>query len=240
MGKSQRHVPQYAGALSPLQVAAGINAASANAKRLADDAQLLFERNRYPSALALAALSIEESGKAAILRSIGMATADDELKKLWREYRSHKSKNALWVVVDYIRSGARKLDHFASMFDPSKDHPQVLDELKQLSLYTECVSAEKWSQPEEVVDQALAESIVGVASILAGKKAASEQELEIYFKHMRPVRNGDSAKIKRAYVNAYAEMQQQGIIPAGPNPAEELINGRIGKLSNSVSPEGTD
>jgi AbiV family abortive infection protein len=234
MEKKPRQVPQYVGPLSPAQVASGINAASKNAKRLADDAKLLLENKSFPSAIALSALSIEETGKAAILRSIGMATSESELKKFWKEYRSHKSKNALWVVFEYIQKGARRLDEFAAMFDPSKDHPQILDELKQLSFYTECVRAEHWSQPGNIVNQQLAESLVHVALSLATEKVVSVEELEIYFKHMRPVLNGDPAWIQQAYINAYAEMQQKGIIPEGPNPAEEFVKGRIGGPKKNI------
>ena len=40
-----------------MRVAAGINAAIQNAKRLSDDASLLFEAGRFPSAASLAILS---------------------------------------------------------------------------------------------------------------------------------------------------------------------------------------
>ena len=45
-----------------------MNAARRNARRLAEDAKLLLEAGRYPTATALAVLSIEESGKMSILR----------------------------------------------------------------------------------------------------------------------------------------------------------------------------
>jgi AbiV family abortive infection protein len=229
MTKHSRQVPQYTGPLKPSEVAAGINAASHNAKRLADDSKLLLDNGRFPSALALAALSIEETGKAGILRSIGMATTESELKKHWKEYRSHKNKNALWIVADLVRQGARKLVDFASMFDPSKDHPQVLDELKQLSFYTECVRAEHWAQPDKIVEEQLAHSIVQVALLLATGKTVSAEEIEIYCRHVGPVRNSEPNWIQQAFINAYAEMQQKGIVPAGPNPAEELVKGQIGR-----------
>lgn len=232
MKPPSRKVTQYAGSLVPTDVAAGINAARRNAKRLADDAKMLLDGNRLPSALALAILSIEESGKAGILQSIGMASNEVELKKLWKEYRSHKSKNALWATFDYIKGGARKLEDFAPVFDPSQDHPQVLDELKQLSLYTECVKAGKWAEPTTVVDEPLARSIVAIASTFATERTVSAEELEIYFRHMGPVRAGNPAWIQKAFINAYAEMQERGIRPAGSNEAEDFVKGRIGGRKN--------
>jgi hypothetical protein len=66
----KKKLDSYKGKLSADQVAAGINAATKNAKRLSEDAALLFEAGRFPSAVSLAILSIEESGKASILRSL--------------------------------------------------------------------------------------------------------------------------------------------------------------------------
>jgi hypothetical protein len=60
----------YRGKLSPKQAAEGMNAAAQNAKRLCEDAQLLFEARKFPTACALAILSIEESGKLPFLREI--------------------------------------------------------------------------------------------------------------------------------------------------------------------------
>ncbi len=227
MKPPSRKVSQYVGNLSPQDVAAGINAATRNAKRLADDAKLLLGGKRFPSALALAILSIEETGKAGILRSIGVASSEIELKKLWKEYRSHKSKNALWATFDYIQKGARKLEDFAPVFDPSQDHPQVLDELKQLSFYTECVRAGKWVEPAKIADERLARSIVTIAATFATEHVVSGKELEIYFRHMAPVRSGNPAWVQQAFINAYAEMQQRGIRPPGSNEADDLVKGRI-------------
>ena len=69
----KRRLNQYCGPLSPSQIAAGINAARANAMRLLEDAKLLAGSGRYASATALAILSIEEGGKDGILRELSYA-----------------------------------------------------------------------------------------------------------------------------------------------------------------------
>ncbi len=61
---------QYRGTLTADQIAEGINCANRNAMRLVEDAKLLLANDRLPSACSLAVLSIEESGKASILRRI--------------------------------------------------------------------------------------------------------------------------------------------------------------------------
>jgi AbiV family abortive infection protein len=62
---------EYRGQLSASQVAEGMNAATRNARRLADDAKIMVDAERYPTAAALAALSIEERGKLAIFARTG-------------------------------------------------------------------------------------------------------------------------------------------------------------------------
>ena len=57
---TKKKLDQYRGQLSASQAAEGINSAIHNAKRLADDAEFLLKNGRYPSAVSLAILSIEE------------------------------------------------------------------------------------------------------------------------------------------------------------------------------------
>src|ERR1044072_3654797 len=129
----------YRGKLSPKQVAAGMNAATRNATRLVKDAEALFAAKRYPSAAALAALAIEEGGKLSILRALAVARNNDEIRAGWKSYRSHQTKNVLWLFPLYVLSGIRTLDGFRSLFHPDSKHTKRLDELKQGGFYTDCV-----------------------------------------------------------------------------------------------------
>lgn len=84
--------PSYRGKLSVAQVAGGMNAATQNAARLAADARLFFSNARWPTAASVAALSIEEAGKVVILRRF-LTASDEEIRALWKDYRSHTRKN---------------------------------------------------------------------------------------------------------------------------------------------------
>src|SRR5262245_54272130 len=101
---------EYRGPLTAEQIAAGMSAAMRNARRLASDARILIDAKRYPSAAALAALSIEESGKSSILRGLAVADNPEAIKKGWQAYRDHRAKNGFWILPDLARAGARKLD----------------------------------------------------------------------------------------------------------------------------------
>lgn len=215
--------PPYRGPLSVAQVAEGMNAATKNASRLASDARLLFSSGRWPSASSLAVLSIEESGKVVILRRF-LTSTDDDRKSLWREYRSHTSKNLNWILPDLVAKGARKLDDFRAIVDKGSDHPLVLDTLKQIGFYSDCLGKGHWSLPQEVVGEELAANLVQTAELLAPQRVISIRELELWVKHMGAVWGTTPAAMKSALVQWYAEMQREGLSPAGVNQMEIFVN----------------
>jgi len=213
----------YKGKLSAEQVAAGINAAKKNAKRLSEDAALLFEAGRFPSAASLAILSIEESGKVSILRSLALAKTSEDVRDTWRDYRSHTKKNASWLLPQLAGQGARKLDDFKALFDESSDHPYVLDQLKQIAFYTDCLGRAHWSMPQEVIDESLAKMLTQVASILAIDKHVTKTEIELWIKHIGPVWKRAPSWMNHALCNWYREMQDAGLAPPGENEMEKFI-----------------
>lgn len=214
----------FRGSLSIQQVADGMNCATANASRLAKDARLLLSNGRWPTAASVAALSIEEAGKVVILRRL-LTAEDGQVAGLWREYRLHTKKNVNWIFPDLVRDGARCLDDFRRMVDGSSDHPELLDALKQLGFYTDCLGNAHWSVPVEVVDEALATKLVRHAEILAPDRTITVRELELWVKHMKPFADGrDYERAKIALVDWYAEMQTEGLAPrGGTNPMAEFV-----------------
>ena len=103
---AKEKLSQYGGRLTPAQIADGMNAAVRNARRLANDARTLLDLERYPTAASIAVLPIEESGKVSILRHFAMARDLPSCRKIWREYRNHRSKNAAWILPDLVAGGA--------------------------------------------------------------------------------------------------------------------------------------
>jgi AbiV family abortive infection protein len=221
--RMQKKLDAYRGKLSAAEVAQGITVAGCNARRLADDAATLLAAGRFPTAASLAALAIEEAGKASILRALALARNDAEIKEEWRAYRSHTSKNATWLLPALAASGARKLDEFRSLFDQDSDHPFLLDRLKQLGFYTDCLGDGHWSVPTEVIDQDVARMLVSVADNMAKSKDVSEKEIELWIEHVGPVWKKDPEWMKKALSNWYAAMQKAGLAPEGENKMERFI-----------------
>lgn len=230
---------QYRGRLTIEQVAAGMNAATSNAKRLAEDARILLDMDRLPTSASLAALAIEESGKVVILRRFLTATPE-ELKGLWREYRSHKKKNLNWILPQLVAAGARRLDDFRPIVDESSDHPAVLDAVKQIGFYTDCFGEAHWSIPAEVVNASLAESLVTTAEFLSPERTVQIRELELWAKHLGPVWNKEPQWMKQALANWYREMQDEGLAPEGDNKMQEFVRGGLTDIQAEQLKDGDD
>jgi len=226
---ASRKLDGYKGSLDYSQLAAGMSAARVNAHRLAKDARLLLEAKSYASAASLAALSIEEGGKVPILRTMALDLDEKALKAEWKRYRSHTSKNAHWIFPDLVKEGARSLEDFRSLHDESSDHPFVLDQVKQLGFYTDCLGDKaNWSIPDAVIDSDLATPLVVTAELLSRGAPVTERELELWGQHLGPVWGKDINGVKTALVTWYSAMQDEGLIDEGPNKMAAFILGRLG------------
>jgi len=171
-------------------------------------------------------LSIEESGKPSIIRSILLTDDPKKLKKEWQNYRKHTAKNLTWIFPELVYKGARKLEDFKPLFDTKNNHGQLLDNLKQLSFYTDIFSSKKWSIPKNVIDKELAEIILLSARVLSNQDEGidSEEGLKLWIKYVKPVWNGEMSLMKQAVIECYKEAAKLGIIK------KEMV----GKMENFI------
>jgi AbiV family abortive infection protein len=218
-----KKLDQYKGPLSPSQIAEGMNAAAANAKRLQEDAKTLLDAKRYPTALSLAVLSIEESGKLSILRGLALARDQDDLKQAWREYRSHTRKNVMWLFLDLFKHGARRLGDFRSLFAEDSEHAHILDNVKQLGFYTDCLGKAHWSLPVDVIDADLSRAVVEIAKLLLPKREVTTTEIDSWIKHLKPVWKQDTELVEAAIVAWHREMCNEGLADEDPDTMERFI-----------------
>jgi AbiV family abortive infection protein len=208
---TKKRLGQFRGNLDAAALAAGMNAANANARRLVIDARHLLEIGSFPSAAALAILAIEEAGKPSILRGLALAQDAKELKDAWRDYRSHTRKNVTWTLPQLVTDGARHLDDMRPLFEESSDHPEILDRLKQLAIYSDCLGEGHWSEPNQVVEEDLARRLVQTAHLMSQRREVTTQEMELWIKHMGPVWNRDPGWMRTALVNWHRELVAAGL-----------------------------
>lgn len=217
---------RYVGKLSAEQIVKGINCAIRNSMRLLQDAESLCHNNRYPSAVALAILAIEEASKVSLLRGLAVARSIEDVRDSWKEYRTHTRKNQLLAMPDFVASGARCLEDFKPLCAES-EYPQLIENLKQISIYSDCLGKAHWSIPSEVIDEKLATQIVALAKALIGnKEEITEKEIEIWIKHVGPVWKHDMELMKAAVKNYFIEMHDQGLLKSDIADALRFIDGK--------------
>jgi AbiV family abortive infection protein len=217
---------RYFGKLSPAQVAEGMNCANSNAKRLLRDAELLCQNGRYPSAVGLAILAVEEAGKEAMLRTLVLARNADELKASWKDYRTHTMKNRLLAMPSLISSGARELEDFSQLFGES-EYPHQIENLKQLCFYSDCLDAGRWSSPAEVINEKQARQVVASAKVMIDNKFhVTEKEVELWIKHLGPVWKKDMGQMKAALKNWFVDMVHLGLLKGNIGEVEGFVDGK--------------
>ena len=219
------NLPQYKGELDPEQIAQGINAARRNARRLADDAKLLLSAKRFPTATSLAALSIEESGKVSVLRGIAF-TPSERVQSEWKGYRSHRRKNSTWILPYLVANGARDLDSLRPATDPSLKHTALLDKVKQLGFYTDCLGNVNWSEPDKVIEEELAKFLVNIADQFAKSDAVTIKEIELWQEFMKPVYGAPLEQMKAALLQWYAAMEENGLWESDGISVNAFVNGK--------------
>ena len=216
---------KYNGELSAAQIAHGINAARRNARRLADDATLLLKAGRYPTAASVAALSIEESGKTTVLREFAFAPNEEVRRRAWKSYRSHRSKNTAWILPELVAKGARDLDSLRLATDSSAAHTALLDQVKQIGLYTDCLGDAHWNEPENVIDENTSKSLVGIADLLANNRLVTVKEIELWVEYMRPAYGTPLERMKTALLQWYAAMRDNNLCDHDDISVEAFVRG---------------
>ena len=217
----QKIIDLYRGKLTAKDIASGMNAASHNARRLFEDAKLLCNARRYPSACALAILSIEEAGKLSQLRTIAVSADERELKDAWKAYRDHQSKNAAWIITELFAEGARTLDDLRPIFDEDSDHPAVLDTLKQLGFYTDCYGKAHWSEPDKVIDEEVTRCIMASAEVLIPDAPVTVREIELWIKNLIGV--WGTEKMRSGLAAFFQAMQDEGLAKHQPEKIEAFL-----------------
>jgi AbiV family abortive infection protein len=190
------------------------------------DAELLCQNGRYPSAVGLAILAVEEAGKEAMLRSLVLARNADELKASWKDYRTHTSKNRLLALPALASLGASELGDFDQLFRES-EYPHEVENLKQVCFYTDCLDMVRWSNPAEAINEGQAKQIIACAkAVIDNKLDVTEKEVELWIKHLGPVWKEDMGRMKAALKNWFIDMVRLGLLKGNPGEVENFVDGK--------------
>ncbi|BBI21784.1 hypothetical protein EKJ_26310 [Qipengyuania flava] len=217
-----RQLTQYRGPLTAEQAAEGISLARKNASRLIADAELLLEADRHASASALAILAIEELGKVQIIKTLVLRADGADLKQGWKEYRSHRAKNVMWILPKLAAHGARTLMQLREATEIDGDNTAMLNAVKQLCFYTDCFNENlRWSDPSDAVDPSFAPAIIGTAKMLNRERVTTQKELKLWMEivkphYEKPTMAGDLIEFQR-------EAFREGLTTTSPESLEAFV-----------------
>ncbi|GAJ78877.1 hypothetical protein JCM18905_4882 [Vibrio sp. JCM 18905] len=218
-----KNLKQWKNTLNASEIADGMNFAQQNANRLLSDAEKLFELENYPTAYSIAVLAIEEAGKISILRALAVARNGNDVKDAWKAYRTHTKKNVMYVFPYLVANGCTKLRDFGGIYSEKNDFSALLDDLKQVGFYTDCLGNKHWSVPSQVVDKEAAEGILRVASILCKHQTYTQKEIELWVKHIKPVWKSSMPEMQVALKAWFNEMLDEGLAKESDIPFEEFV-----------------
>ncbi len=119
--------------------------------------------------------------------------------------------------------GAKTLEELRPIVDADSDHPNILDNLKQLCLYTDCVSNSKWISPEAMEMKELAPYLLLMAKAFIKGSVVTEKELQLWRLHVLPAKHGSFEESKRAVANWWADMRANGLSPATEEEIETFL-----------------
>ncbi|SBS29071.1 hypothetical protein MAQ5080_01279 [Marinomonas aquimarina] len=220
-----KNLKQWKNTLSAKEICDGMNYAQENAIRLLHDAETLFDIGSYPTAHSLAILAIEEAGKVSILRGLAVARDGKDVKDSWKAYRTHTQKNVLYSFPFLVAQGHEKLSEFSELFSEANEMPALLDDLKQIGFYTDCLGEKHWSVPSQIIDHVAAANLLKVARILCTGRKYETKEIELWIKHMKPVWKSSMSDMKQAQKAWFSEMVDEGLTKEEAISFDEFIGG---------------
>jgi len=152
-----------------------------------EDAKILFEANRFPTACSIGILAIEEIGKLPILRRMAIAENTEHWKICWRDFSDHLQKSQHWIIPFLVKN-APSFEEFSDQFYQGRD-ADLMNSLKQLGFYAGCYGRAHWADPKNIVEKEQASLVIHSANVLLAGSQPSELDvpsaLNAWANHMK-------------------------------------------------------
>ena len=223
---------KYQPTLSASDVVDGMNAALRNARRLAADAKLLLIADRWPTAVSLAILSLEEAGKVVVLRYLSIAFDPAASKARWGDYRSHQAKLKHPIGINPEGKSLADPATWAGVGRANAELVASLDRLKQAGFYTDCVPSDGrqpiWTEPACHFTEKQAREAVECAIMASSKPDVSLRDIELLVEHVGPVYG--TIGIMDGWRAWLAAMEVEGLLHTTREDLEDqMLDSLVGK-----------
>lgn len=194
----RRQSPQNAwrGILSAEEYVRGATLCHRNARRLLDDAILLFQSKRYAGAVSFSSLASEEGAKPVILALVYITRgATAARSNFWKEFEDHDAKSHWQWDLLFDAKGFR-----TRLADPSLTSDAVAAKsvlAREIATYVEILQHRSWSQPDAAITPDFCANSVKSAFVLLRRHWKSPREVVLRLAADLPNQDGLVKKVLR-------------------------------------------
>jgi AbiV family abortive infection protein len=216
----------YRGKLTIEKAAEGIGKLKENSNNLLKEAELLFNNNMNQRAFTLAVLAVEENSKIHIIKAILLNDKPEQLRKLWKDFISHKEKN--WPLT-FLNLPENLVSSFKKLYEFLEDQESTsnnLESKKQLSIYVDLDKNMNWVTPHSIINKEIAEvAIINTRYILSDDNSGMTTlpELYLWVKHLKPLKNVNDNDFKTALIKCYQEAESLNVL-TGSQTSNDIIH----------------
>lgn len=218
--QTQQETKPFNGRLTPVNAANAIRSARLNARDLVETAELLFSLKRFPHAMAMSILAIEEAAKVGQLLMIFLEIGG-ETGKVWKSYRSHRAKTS-WLnsaIESRVRATFPNIPREAAkQVGAAGPTPEFLETSKQRAIYSDCIDVNgdfvahcpnlaEWRQDAW-------ERLCEAQAVMGALRDYPPAELQVWQEHVsRAIQAGKNPV--SALPDLHADLMEKGFVEEG-------------------------
>jgi AbiV family abortive infection protein len=191
----------FTGPLSVTSAIKGAQLLQENAARLTEDAKLLLQAKRYPSAAMMAVMALNELSRIFHPLILASLRTPKQLVAGWKQFRSNRHDFA-WSIFQ------RRIDWLVAGAMSDQEVNDMLSFISALGSGAEYIAPGLWIDPNELITAELAASIVGTAELFC-KKTVKPRSMEIWMETVGSLPR--NATIEVALKKYQAMLESEGL-----------------------------
>lgn len=191
----------FTGRLSPGSAIKGVQLLQENAARLTEDAKILLQAKRYPSAAMMAVMALDELSRFFHPLMFAALHTQKQLTEGWKQFRSNRS-NFPWSIFQ------RRIDWLVPGAMSDQELNDMLSFIRALGSGADYIAPGLWLDPKELISAELAASIVGTAELFC-KNTVKPRSMEIWMEAVGSLPR--NATIEFALKKYQAMLESEGL-----------------------------
>jgi AbiV family abortive infection protein len=191
----------FTGQLSAASAIKGAQLLQENAARLTEDAKILLQAKRYPSAAMMAVMALDELSRIFHPLIFAALHMPKQLAQGWKQFRCER-QGFPWSIFQ------RRIDWLVAGAMSDEELNDMLSFIRALGGGADYIAPGLWIDPKELISAELAASIVGTAELFC-KNAVETKSMEIWMEAVGSLPR--NATIEFALKKYQAMLESEGL-----------------------------